>query len=223
MRKYFTVIFLLIIAVNYFVSVPAWARAAQIKGTVKVKGLRSPANVVVYLAKAPTDSLDLTSAKFVMDQRNLEFLPHILPVIVGSTVEFPNHDQVDHNVFSPSRTKKFNLGSYTPGEIKTMVFDKPGIVEVRCDVHAEMLAFILVLKNPYFAITDKKGYFEIPDSAYLKQTHIAGVSNLPGAKYVLKTWHAKLKTRKKTVEIPANGEIAVQLDLSRGTPGVLYK
>jgi hypothetical protein len=63
----------------------------------------------------------------------------------------------------------------------------------------------------------------IPDSAYLKQTHIAGVSNLPAAKYVLKTWHAKLKTRKKTVEIPANGELAVQLDLSRGTPGVLYK
>jgi uncharacterized protein Usg len=104
-----------------------------------------------------------------------------------------------------------------------MVFDKPGIVEVRCDVHAEMLAYILVLKNPYFGITDAKGYFEIPDSAYLKQTHIAGANDLPAGKYVLKTWHEKLKTGKKTVEIPGNGEIAVQFDLSRGAPGVLYK
>jgi plastocyanin len=190
---------------------------------VKVKGLRTPANVLVYLAKDTPISIDLSNTKFVMDQQNLEFMPHILPVPVGSTVHFPNNDKVDHNVFSMSRTKKFNLGSYKPGESKTVVFDKPGIVEMRCDVHAEMAAYILVLKSPYFAVTDKTGRFTIPDSDYLKKVGLTGIDSLPAGKYSIKTWHEKLKTKKMAVEVPENGEIAIQLDLTRGTPGVLYK
>ena len=199
------------------------AFAGEIAGTVKVKGLRSPANVLVYLAKAPAASLNLSNTKFVMDQQNLEFIPHILPVPVGSAVHFPNNDKVDHNVFSMSRAKKFNLGSYKPGESKTVVFDKPGIVEMRCDVHAEMAAYILVLKNPYFAVTDKTGRFKIPDLNYLKQVGLAGAINLSAGKYFVKTWHEKLKTQKMAVDVPENGEIAIQIDLTRGSPGVLYK
>jgi plastocyanin len=197
--------------------------AGEISGTVKVKGLRSPANVLVYLSKAPPISMDLSSTKFVMDQQNLEFIPHILPVPVGSTVYFPNNDKVDHNVFSMSRAKKFNLGSYKPGESKTVMFDKPGIVEMRCDVHAEMAAYILVLKNPYFAVSDKTGRFKIPDLSFLKQVGLTDLNNLSAGKYFVKTWHEKLKTKKMAVDVPENGEIAVQLNLTRGTPGVLYK
>ena len=214
-------IFSLIIFV-LFIS-PANTFAGEISGTVKVKGLRTPANVLVYLAKAPPIAIDLSNTKFVMDQQNLEFMPHILPVPVGSTVHFPNNDKVDHNVFSMSRTKKFNLGSYKPGESKTVVFDKPGIVEMRCDVHAEMAAYILVLKSPYFAVTDKTGRFKIPDYDYLKKVGLTGIDSLAAGKYSIKTWHEKLKTKKIAVVVPENGEIGIQLDLTRGTPGVLYK
>jgi plastocyanin len=195
----------------------------KITGAIKVKGLRSPANILVYLSKAPPLSVDLSRARFVMDQRNLTFIPHILPIFVGTTVHFPNNDKVKHNVFSLSRAKKFNLGSYEQGETKRVLFDRPGIVELRCDVHAEMAAYILVLKNPYFAITDDKGRFEIPDSKYLETHGIRDLKDLPPGKYSVKAWHEKLKTRKVTVHVPKEGQVSVQLDLTRGTPGVLYK
>jgi plastocyanin len=202
---------------------PGQAFGANIKGAVKVKGLRTPENILVYLTKAPPGAEDLSKLKFVMDQRNLEFVPHVLPILVGATVDFPNNDKVDHNVFSMSRTKKFNLGSYTAGESKSVVFDKPGIVELRCDVHAEMAAYILVMKNPYFAVTDKQGHFEIPDSSTLKQSGLSGGKDLPPGKYFIKSWHEKLKTQKQAVIVPENGDVTIQLDLTRGTPGVLYK
>jgi plastocyanin len=202
---------------------PGFVLAGTIKGIVKVKGLRTPENVMVYLTQAPPASGDLSKAELVLDQRNLEFIPHMLPILVGSTVQFPNNDKVDHNIFSMSRTKTFNLGSYKPGETQTMVFDKPGIVEVRCDVHAEMAAYILVMKNPYFAVTDKKGHFEIPNPDYLKQAGFENVSGLPAGKYTIKTWHEKLKSEKVSVVIPDSGEVPIQLDLTRGVPGALYK
>jgi plastocyanin len=202
---------------------PGLAAAGKISGTVNTKGLRTPANVLVYLSEAPPVSGDLSRVKFVMDQRNLEFIPHVLPVLVGAAVEFPNNDQVEHNIFSMSRTKEFNLGSYKAGESKTVVFDKPGIVELRCDVHAEMAAYILVMKNPYFALTDEKGRFEIPDSSYLNRIGLTGTENLPPGEYFLKTWHEKLKTQSEAVVVPENGDVTIQLDLSRGVPGVLYK
>ena len=206
-----------------FLYFPGQAFAGNIKGTVKVKGLRTPENILVYLTKAPPGAADLSKIKFVMDQRNLEFVPHVLPILVGATVDFPNNDKVNHNVFSMSRTKKFNLGSYPAGESKSVVFDKPGIVELRCDVHAEMAAYILVMKNPYFAVTDKQGHFEIPDSNILEQTGLSGLKDLAPGKYFVKTWHEKLKTQKQAVTVPENGNVAIQLDLTRGTPGVLYK
>jgi plastocyanin len=202
---------------------PAGALAGKITGTVKVNGLRSPANILVYIAKAPSDSVDFSKAKFVMDQSNLEFRPHILPVLLGASVQFPNNDKVDHNIFSMSRTKEFNLGSYKPGDSKAVVFDKPGIVELRCDVHAEMAAYILVMENPYFAVTDAKGHFEIPDATYLKQVGIEGVQDLPAGNYLIKTWHEKLKSDKKMIAVTENGALDVQFDLTRGVAGVLYK
>ena len=221
MRKFYTILFS--IGFLTFLYLPGQVIAGNIKGALKVKGLRTPENILVYLSKAPPAAEDLSKAKFVMDQRNLEFVPQVLPILVGATVNFPNNDKVDHNVFSMSRTKKFNLGSYTAGESKSVVFDKPGIVELRCDVHAEMAAYILVMKNPYFAVTDKQGQFEIPDSSHLEQTGLTGVKDLAPGKYFIKSWHQKLKSQKQAVVVPENGVVTIQLDLTRGTPGVLYK
>ena len=221
MRRFFN--FKCLMVFILFLYLPGQAMAGKITGTVKVNGLRSPADILVYLVKAPPVQEDLSKTKFIMDQQNLTFNPHILPIPVGASVDFPNNDKVDHNIFSLSRTKKFNLGSYKPGDNKTVLFDKPGIVELRCDVHAEMAAYIMVLKNPYFAVTDDQGRFEIPDSKHIEQNGIKGMKDLPAGNYVLKIWHEKLKTQKQTVTIPENGDVSVEITATRGTPGVLYK
>ena len=224
MRKIHTVnVFFMLLTLAAPILLPIEALAGEIKGSITAQGLRSPENIVVYLTKAPTGGLDFSKAKFVMDQSNLEFVPHVLPVPVGSAIEFPNHDQVAHNVFSMSRTKTFNLGSYKPGESKTVVFDQTGIVELRCDVHAEMAAYILVMENPYFAVTDQNGNFEIPDKRYLQQAGLEGPVDLAPGNYAVKTWHEKLKTQKSTVVVPESGDVTVEFKLKRGTPGVLYK
>jgi plastocyanin len=221
MKRYLNIICSMIFVLICYI--PGQAMAGKITGIVKVKGLRSPANVLVYLVNAPPVHGDLSKTKFIMDQQNLTFNPHILPIPVGTSVQFPNNDKVDHNIFSLSRTKKFNLGSYKPGESKTVLFDKPGIVELRCDVHAEMAAYIMVLKNPYFAVTDGQGRFEIPSSKYLEQNGIKGIKDLPPGKYVLKTRHEKLKSNKQIVVVSGNEDVSVQINLNRGTPSVLYK
>ncbi len=202
-------------------SAPAWA--GSIQGKVTVRGLRSPENILIYLDKAPRPEMDLASVRLVIDQRNLSFIPHVLPVVVGSVVHFPNNDKVDHNVFSVSKAKKFNLGSYKPGESRSVVFDKPGIVELRCDVHAEMQGYIFVLRNPYWALTDSQGRFSLPDNAFWQEREASGVAELPAGNYRLKTWHEKLRSVSRRISVPSNGKLAVDLVLSRGTPGVLYK
>ena len=98
MGTYQKILFLVIFFLN--ILLPGQVFAGKIIGTVKVKGLRSPANVLVYLSKAPPAVVDVSGAKFVVDQRNLAFIPHVLPVLVGTTVHFPNNDKVSHNAVS---------------------------------------------------------------------------------------------------------------------------
>ena len=213
----------LIVALGLLLTTGEKTWAGDIVGVVKPQGLRTAENILVYVVKTPSLSVDTSQARYLMDQRQLTFIPHILPVLVGAEVDFPNNDKVAHNVFSLSRAKKFNLGSYKSGESKTVVFDQPGVVDLRCDVHQEMNAYILVLKNPYFAVTDKQGRFTIPDQSSLEVAGIKGVEPLPPGNYVVKTWHEKLKTARQKVEIPANGEVSIVLKPKRGAPGVLYK
>ena len=102
-------------------------------------------------------------------QKNLSFDPWLLPIYVGTKVGFPNMDLVFHNVFSYSKTKKFDLGRYGKGESKQVLFDKPGLVKVFCEIHKTMRAYVLVLETPYFTTTDDKGYFiieDVPDGSY---------------------------------------------------------
>ncbi|MEW5913538.1 MAG: methylamine utilization protein [Thermodesulfobacteriota bacterium] len=188
---------------------PSWA--GEITGQVKPQGLRSADNILVFVVQAPAAPV---KKDYVMDQRNLTFIPHVLPVPVGATVDFPNNDKVDHNVFSLSSAKKFNLGSYKPGHGVKVTFDKPGVVELRCDVHQEMRAYILVMKNPYWALTDRQGGFRIPGP---------GLPPLPAGSYLVKTWHEKLRSAAATAQVPASGAAQVTLSPQRGPAGVLYK
>jgi len=199
-------------------------QAGTISGRIQVRGLPSSEGIMVYIEKGPVPSGNFAKGHFVMDQQDLTFLPHILVVPVGSTIDFPNNDKVNHNVFSLSETKKFNLGSYGPGVSKSVVFDKPGIVELRCDVHAEMIAYIMVVKNPYAAITDAQGRFHIPDPQWAKAAGLPVVPELAAGDYTVKIWHEKLRPVKTQVTIPANGTATLELKTTRGPAGsVLYK
>jgi plastocyanin len=221
MKRHLNIV--LIVALGLLLTAAGRTWAGTIAGVVKPQGLRSAEDILVYVVQAPPVSVDTTQTIYLMDQRQLTFIPHILPLLVGGKVEFPNNDKVAHNVFSLSRAKKFNLGSYKPGESETVVFDQPGVIDLRCDVHQEMNAYILVLKNPYFAVTDKQGRFTIPDQRSLEAQGLKSVPTLAPGKYLIKTWHEKLKTVKQKVEVPANGEASIVLKPRRGAPGVLYK
>jgi plastocyanin len=136
----------------------------------------------------------------VVIQKDATFRPHVLPVLVGTTVEWPNNDDIYHNVFSMSEAKPFDLGIYKNKEIKRVTFDKPGRVDVFCSIHTRMSCIILVLTNPFFASTDKNGNFTIP--------------NVPPGTYELKAWHERLPAQTKTITVPESGDVPVDFVLS---------
>jgi plastocyanin len=117
---------------------------------------------VVYFETAPRGAFEYREdARATMDQRNETFVPHLLAITVGTVVDFPNSDRIYHNVFSLSKTKRFDLGRYAVGHSKSVRFDRPGIVRVFCDIHSHMNAFILVFSHRFFGITDDAGRYAI--------------------------------------------------------------
>ena len=128
-----------------------------------------------------------------MAQKDLTFVISLLPVQVGTKVEFPNLDDIYHSIFSYSPAKRFDLGRYRPEErpIPSEVFDKPGLVTLRCDIHEHMRALILVLNTPYFVVTN-------PDGGYR-------LNSLPAGHYTLKAWINSKTTRERPVQLK-NGE-----------------
>jgi plastocyanin len=132
-----------------------------------------------------------------MSQKGMVFQPHILPVLKDSTVDFTNDDTVAHNVFSPPGVAtSFNLGLYGSGVKKTQTFNKLGEVPLLCNVHPDMLAYVIVLQNPYFSLTDDKGNFEI--------------KNVPPGNYQLKVWHEKLNEATQQVTVAAGKTTTVE-------------
>lgn len=180
---------------------PLSSHAGTIKGKVKAIGMRDNADAVVFIDKIPNKTFPPPKELVILDQINLTFTPHVLPVLVGTTVAFPNSDEVRHNVFSPSPAKRFNLGTYPRGVSRTVTFDKPGEVALLCNVHAEMSAYVIVVETPYFAITLKDGTYVI--------------KNVPPGKYVLKTWHERLKPQSKEVEISGDASATVDFELRK--------
>ena len=156
---------------------------------------------VVYLSASR--SLPIGSPPDIMpivDQRNLTIIPHILPILVGTVVEFPNSDALYHNLFSLSPARKFDLGRYAKGKSKTVTFDKVGEVHIFCDIHPSMSGVVLVLPNQYFTTTDREGHFQIKD--------------VPAGTYEINAWHEQLADVKETVVVPTSGNVEVILNLS---------
>ena len=132
-------------------------------------------------------------------QRDLTFIPALLPIEAGTRVQFPNLDDTYHNIFSYSPAKRFDLGRYRPEErpIPSVVFDKPGLVTLRCDIHEHMRGLILVLSTPYFVMTDTAGRFRL--------------DMLPSGHYTLKAWVDSRTTREKPVDLREGQTLHVDL------------
>jgi plastocyanin len=158
---------------------------------------------VVYLDPAPRAAFDVRDEpRARMDQRDEAFAPHVLAIVSGTTVDFPNNDQTYHNVFSLSRTKPFDLGRYAAGRSKAVRFDRPGIVRVFCDIHAHMSAFILVFSHRYFSVTDDEGRYRLP--------------NVPPGSYNVVAWNESTPEETRKVTIPeAGGDVELNFALQR--------
>lgn len=177
---------------------PALLSAGTITGKVQVKGMRDHANAVVYIASVPGQFAPQKSPR--MNQTSLSFQPAVLPIVVGTTVQFQNSDDVLHNVFTPSAAgDRFNLGSWPKGQTKPYTFTKLGKVDLLCNVHQEMHASILVLQNPFFSVTDKEGNFRI--------------ENVPAGTYTLKVWHERGTGPAQTITVTADAQ-TVNFDLT---------
>lgn len=175
----------------------------DIKGKVTLEGKKSHANAVVYIDKIPGKTFKPPKEPVQMDQRNLEFIPHILPILAGTTVEFLNNDDVLHNVYCPDAcAQKFDLGTWPRGQTRKYTFENPGCVAVMlCNIHPAMEAYVLVLETPYFAKSNKDGSYIIKD--------------VPPGKYTLKVWHKTFKGTDVTVEVPKQGEAVVNFELKK--------
>jgi plastocyanin len=139
-----------------------------VSGGVVTSGGKPVADAVVWL-DAPDAPKTPPRAEAVLEQRNLEFYPHVLAVQVGTRVKFPNNDRVLHNVFSYHEGKPFDLGLYPVGTVKVHPFDQVGLSRVFCNIHSQMAAYVMVVDTPYFAVSDSAGRFtlrEIPVGAY---------------------------------------------------------
>lgn len=149
---------------------------------------------VVYLETAPGGAFeDRDPARARMDQRNETFLPNLLAITVGTVVDFPNNDRTYHNVFSLSRTRRFDLGRYAQGRSKSVRFDRPGIVRVFCDIHSHMSAFIVVFNHRFFATTDSEGRYRI--------------DGIPPGTYTVVAWHDGSNRDTRIVTIPESGNV----------------
>jgi plastocyanin len=153
---------------------------------------------VVYLESAPRGAFeDREPGRAVMDQRNETFVPHVVAVMVGAVVDFPNSDKTFHNVFSLSRVKRFDLGRYAAGRSKSVLFDRPGLVRVFCDIHSHMNAFVLVLSHPFFDVTGPDGLFRI--------------DNLPAGTYTVVGWYEGEPRTSRSVTVPPGGVADIEL------------
>jgi len=147
---------------------------------------------VVYLETAPRGAFETSEGgRAVMDQHNETFVPHVLAITTGTTVDFPNSDKFYHNVFSLSKAAKFDLGRYAAGRSKSITFDRAGIVRVFCEIHSHMNAFILVFSHPFFGMTDGDGRYHI--------------DSVPAGTYNVIAWNEGVSSESRPVVVPDGG------------------
>jgi plastocyanin len=176
-----------------------------IKGSVTVAGQPTQDAVVSVEGIAPEQikaEAALKTKKAVMDQRNMKFNPHVLPILVGTTVDFPNHDTTWHNAYSKGGAKEFDLGLYPPGKSRSVTFDKPGISRILCNAHPTMEAFIVVKEQPFFSGTDKSGNYRL--------------DRIPLGNFRVRVWHPQLGATEAGVELLREGQVVdVNFDLKK--------
>jgi plastocyanin len=171
-------------------------------GMPAAHGLTDRRRSVVYLDPAPRAAFDAREEpRARLDQRNEAFEPHVLAVVAGTTVDFPNNDRTYHNVFSLSKPKTFDLGRYAAGRSKSVRFDKPGIVRVFCDIHSHMSAYILVFAHRYFAVTGEDGRFRI--------------ENVPPGIYTVFAWNETVEPESRRVTVRDGDDVDLNFVLDR--------
>ncbi len=149
---------------------------------------------VVYLEAAPQAAFEAPPpGRAVLDQKNEAFVPYVVAVTVGSTVDFPNLDRTYHNVFSLSKARRFDLGRYPRGQSRSVRFDQPGVVRVFCEIHSHMSAFILVFSHRYFATTNAEGRYRI--------------EGVPPGAYTLAVWNDGQVRSRRAVRVGAPGDV----------------
>ncbi len=182
----------------------AQSRAGDIKGKVNVQGLRSAENIAVYIDTIAGKHFDAPKQHAIVDQHQMTFIPHVIVVLQGTTVDFLNSDPVGHNVYWPSISgnKKLahNLGTWPKGERKSFQFNTLGVAPLLCNVHPEMSGYVVVAGSPYFAVTNKEGAFEI--------------KNVPPGSYTLKTWSEDGKPTTQSITV-GNGALNLDLTVKR--------
>ena len=180
------------------------ACAGDVKGKVTAHGMRSPENIAVYIDSVPGKTFPPPAPHAVMNQFHLAFVPHVLVVLKGTTVDFKNEDEVGHNVYWPAvnndRKMKNNMGTWPQGISKPFTFNVLGEVPLLCNVHPEMSGYIVVVPTPYFALTDKEGNYTIKD--------------VPPGQYTIKTWSEEAKPGTQAVTVGA-GVSNVALTVSK--------
>jgi plastocyanin len=166
-------------------------------GMPEPRGTPDRRTSVVYLESAPRGAFEVPPpGRAVLDQKDETFVPHVVAVTVGSTVEFPNSDRVYHNVFSLSKVRRFDLGRYPRGASRSVRFDEPGVVRVFCEIHSHMSAFILVFAHRYFATTDSEGRYRI--------------EGVPAGRYTLAVWNEGEVRETRPVVVPGDGKAIEQ-------------
>jgi len=172
--------------------------AGEFHGHVTCTGLRDSADAVVYVDQIPGKSFPAPAEHARVDQKDMQFVPHVLVVLAGTTVDFSNDDAFLHNVFTPDKcADRFNLGSWPKGKSKSYTFKQPCAASLLCNVHPEMEGFVVAVPTPYFAVTDKSGGFAI--------------KNLPDGSYTVKVWHPKLKETSRKVTVAGDTKADFEL------------
>jgi plastocyanin len=176
-----------------------------VKGTITVGG-QAATDAVVSIEGLSKEQLKTDTRskpkKRIIDQRNLKFIPRVVAIMVGESVDFPNNDKSWHNVYSSGGANDFDLGLYPPGKSRTKKFDKPGVSRILCNAHPDMEAFVVVKDHGFFSTTDSRGNYEI--------------KNVPLGKLRVEIWYPNLDVRSEPVPLARNGEVFVlDVDLKK--------